>query len=66
MKLIDLHCDTVLDLWRKGQSFADCSCDISQKKAEYLDKYIQLTAVFTSPKLTDGEGWEVFLKVREH
>lgn len=66
MKLIDLHCDTALDLYRKKLSLADCDCHISLKKASYLDKYIQTTAIFTSPKLTDDEGWEVFLRAREN
>ena len=66
MKLIDLHCDTALSLYRSKQSVADCGCHISLKKAEYLDKYIQFTAIFTSNRLTDAEGWEVFLAAREN
>ena len=66
MKLIDLHCDTALDLYHKKLPLDDNTCHISLKKAEYLDKYIQFAAFFTSPKLTDGEGWEVFLKAREN
>lgn len=66
MKLIDLHCDTALALYHQKASVRDCACHISLEKAGYLDKYIQLTAVFTSPSLSDDEGWEVFLGVREH
>lgn len=66
MKLIDLHCDTALSLYHKNASIRDCDCHISLEKAAYLDKYIQLMAVFTDPKLSDEEGWEVFLRVREH
>ena len=66
MKLIDLHCDTALDLYHKKQSIADCDCHISLKKAAYLDKYIQTTAIFTSSKLSDAEGWEVFVRAREN
>lgn len=66
MKLIDLHCDTALDLYHKKLSLADNACHISLKKAEYLDKYIQFAAIFTSSRLTDAEGWEVFLAAREN
>jgi len=66
MKLIDLHCDTALSLYHTKQSIADCDCHISLKKAAYLDKYIQLAAVFTDPSLSDDEGWEIFLKVQKN
>ena len=66
MKLIDLHCDTALALYNSKNSFRDAPGHISLEKAAFLDKYIQLMAVFTSPKLSDDEGWEVFLGAREH
>lgn len=66
MKLIDLHCDTALSLYHKKASFRDADGHISLEKASFLDKYIQLMAFFTSSKLSDSEGWEVFLAAHEH
>lgn len=66
MKLIDLHCDTALALWEQKASLKHNDFNISLEKSNFLDKYIQLTAIFTPPNLTDNEGWEQFLLVREN
>lgn len=66
MKLIDLHCDTALALYEHKAKLRHNDFNISLEKSAYLDKYIQLTAVFTPPNLSDSEGWEQFLRVREN
>ncbi len=65
MKLCDLHCDTAMWLYQKNESLAENSLHISKKLFENYDKYIQLTAVFTSPRLSDDEGYRRFWEVRE-
>lgn len=66
MKLIDLHCDTFLALYEHKSSLKHNNFHVSLDKSAYLDKYIQLAAIFTPPKLSDNEGWEQFLAVREN
>ncbi len=66
MKLIDLHCDTALALYTQKKSILENNLHISLNRAAVFDKYVQLAAVFTPPFLTDEEGWEQFLRVREY
>ncbi len=66
MKLIDLHCDTALALYHQKESLQNAPFHVSLEKAAYLDKYIQLAAFFTPPKLSDEEGWAHFLAARDY
>ncbi len=63
MKYFDLHCDTALSIWKNSEPITDNSCHISLNKASGFEKYIQLTAFFTHPSLSDSDGWEQFLSV---
>ena len=63
MKLFDLHCDTSIRLLEKNQSLCDNDFHISLKKAEYLESYAQVMAVFTQNHLTDSQGYERFFEV---
>ncbi len=64
MKLFDLHCDTAMALYGKMKSLYSNDCHISLDKAACFDKYIQLTAFFTSPRTSDEEGWNQFWRAR--
>lgn len=66
LKLFDMHCDTAIQLYRMDRDLLDNDLQISLTKAQAFDKYVQLAAFFTYPKLTDEEGWNVFLKAREN
>ncbi len=66
MKLIDLHCDTADEIYHMHEGLKSNGCHVSLDKALAFDKYLQCYAVFTSPDLSDGEGWEEFLKIREN
>lgn len=63
MKLIDLHCDTAIRLLQHDQPLCDNTFHISLKKAEYLESYAQVMAVFTQNHLTDAQGYERFFEV---
>lgn len=65
MNLCDLHCDTALWLYLRDASLADNPFHISEKLFRGYEKYIQLAAVFTSPRLSNDEGYSQFWKVRE-
>lgn len=64
--LFDLHCDTALRLAHRSLSLYDSDCHISLKKAEYLNKYAQVFAVFTPRSFSDDEGFENFKKAVEY
>ncbi len=66
MKLVDLHCDTAGMILRNRVPLAKNELQISLEKAGYLEKYVQLAAVFTWTELTDEEGWSKFHEIREN
>ena len=63
MKLFDLHCDTATRLLLEGQELYDNSLHISLKRAEYLESYVQLMAVWTDRRLSDFDGYKRFFEV---
>ena len=66
MKLFDLHCDTATGLLKRRESLYDNSLHVSLKKAEYLDAYAQIMAIWTEYKLSDGEGFARFFEVADN
>ncbi len=66
MKLFDLHCDTATRLLGEKQGLYDNAFHISLKKAEYLDRYAQVMAIWTNHKLSDEQGYERFFRVSEN
>lgn len=63
MKLFDLHCDTATRLLSERQEFYDNTLHISLKRAEYLEHYAQVMAVWTNHKLSDNDGYKKFFEV---
>ena len=63
MKLFDLHCDTATRLLDEGQELYDNSLHVSLKRAEYLENYAQVMAVWTNRALSDAEGYKRFFEV---
>lgn len=63
MKLFDLHCDTATEIFKQGKTLAKNDLHVSLEKASVYEKYVQLTAVYTSASLSDEEGWETFFAV---
>jgi hypothetical protein len=66
MKLFDLHCDTATVLLKRGEGLYNNSLHVSLKKAEYLDSYAQVMAIWTDYKLTDSEGYLKFFEVADN
>ena len=66
MKLFDLHCDTATRLLDEKQGLYDNGLHISINRASYLEKYVQLMAVWSNYRLSDGEAYGVFFKVVEN
>ena len=63
MKLFDLHCDTAIRLLQHNQSLCDNTFHISLKKAEYLESYAQVMAVYSQKHLSDAQAYERFFEV---
>ncbi|MBO5715119.1 MAG: membrane dipeptidase [Clostridia bacterium] len=63
MKLFDLHCDTATRLLNETQELYDNSLHVSLKRAEYLDSYAQVMAVWTNRRFSDAEGYKRFFEV---
>ncbi len=66
MNLADLHCDTLTEVFDKKEGLASNSCDVALDRAACYRKYLQVGAIFTSPKLTDDEGFERFTAVCDY
>lgn len=66
MKYADLHCDTLTAAYSRAESLRYSSTDISLDKAACFDGYIQVAAVFTSPSLSDDDGFKRFLDVSDY
>ena len=66
MKLFDLHCDTSIRLLERRQSLYENNCHISLKKAEYLENYAQVMAIFSQKHLSDAEAYARFFEVVEN
>ena len=66
MKLCDMHCDTAMALYHGGKELYSNDLHISLERAAVFEKYLQLAAFFTSPRFSDEEGWEDFLRSRAY
>ena len=66
LSLFDLHADTAWAMYKSGQPLGSNSLAVSLDKAQKYERYIQTMALWTSPKLTDDEGWRELLQVVEN
>jgi membrane dipeptidase len=66
MKYFDLHCDTADEIYYSKTVLYDGKCQVSLKKAEIFDKYIQLFALFPYPGLNDDDGFGKICEIREN
>ena len=55
--LFDLHCDTLLELYKQKEKFEDNSLHISLKKVQNFSKYLQVGAIWSDYRLTDDEAY---------
>lgn len=66
MRLFDLHCDTLTEIYSKKENILSNTCNISLDLTESFDSYIQVLAVWSSPKLTDDELYSRFFDTLAH
>jgi hypothetical protein len=56
MRLIDFHCDTPVELYKKQASLLENDLMVDLKKATAFEAYAQLAAAFYPPQLADRDG----------
>lgn len=66
LSLFDLHCDTVYEMLRTGQSLTANTLAVSLDHARAFDAYTQVMAHWTDHSLDDETGWTQFLAMRKH
>lgn len=66
MKLLDLHCDTIYEMYKGKYTFKDNPLHISEKKARDFSPYIQACAVWSDSSLSDEEAWDTFFRVTNY
>ena len=64
--LFDLHCDTLLELYKKNEDIQKNSLHISFEKAKNFNPYIQISAIWSPSSLFDEEAYQNYIKVRDY
>ena len=66
MRLIDFHCDTPVELYKKQVSFFENDLMVDLNKVSAFSPYTQLAAVFCPPHLRDSDGMCYVRSVLSH
>lgn len=64
-RLFDLHCDTLTELYDRGEQWSDNTLQLKLKDTEELERYCQVFAVFSPNALTVEGAWERYLAVTD-
>ena len=64
--LFDLHCDTPTESYARSVSIADPSLMASAAKADDLDRYVQVAAIWSDYRLNDEDAYQRYLAVRDN
>lgn len=63
MKLFDLHCDTLYEMYKRGCRFDKNELNISLEKAKCFSEYRQVLAVWSENGLSEDECFEQLLAI---
>ena len=66
MKVIDLHCDTIGEMYDSRIGFCDPSLDINENELSGYEEYVPVTAVWSRVDLTGEECFSRFVSVCEY
>ena len=66
LSLIDLHCDTIFELFKRNQGLDRNDCTISLETTAAYAHYAQFFACWCSTKLDDDQGYAAFLKMDDY
>ena len=61
--LFDLHCDTLLELYKNKFNLKDALLHISLEKAKCFSPYIQICAIWSDNRLNDNEAFFQYKKI---
>ena len=62
MKLVDLHCDTPLEMYKRCLDFDNDALQASPAFIRHYDAYIQCAAIWSDYRLHDEEAFDIFQK----
>ena len=63
MKIFDLHCDTMTELYDRGETLRSNTCHIKEEYYSDFEDYCQVAAVISSPDLDNGACYKRFFQV---
>lgn len=66
MKLFDLHCDTLYELYKRRLPFDNDILHIRTETAAAYEKQVQVFAVWSEHSLTEEEAWRQYLAINEY
>ena len=66
MKLFDLHCDTLLTLYKKNLPFDNNETQVNARTAALFEDYAQVFAIWSDPALSPDEQWRVYRECVEY
>lgn len=66
MKLFDLHCDTLYNIYHAKEDFYDNNMNISLQKARCFDDYSQVLAIWSRNTLSEAECFSEFLNIYKY
>lgn len=64
--LIDTHCDTAHELYKRGEALGKSTCHISIEKARKFKKYAQFFAIWSDKRRSDDEAFSDFIQIRDN
>lgn len=66
LSLIDLHCDTLYELFKHEKNLDQNDCKISLENLTPYDHYAQFFASWCSYKYDDDQGYSIFLQMDDY
>ena len=66
LSLIDTHCDTAFELFRRGEGICKNSCHVNLDAAQCYENYAQFFAVWADKRRSDDQCFEDFLKISDN
>ena len=64
--LFDLHCDTLLELYKNNEDIRENNLHISLNKAKKFSPYIQVCAIWSDASLSNDEAFKNYINVRSY
>ena len=66
LSLLDAHCDTAYELYRRKEALSDNTCHISLRHSRTFDRYGQCYAIWSDKHLDDETCWAQFLAIADY